>query len=49
MCKYGKNCDLFKFDIQNVYKIVLIYYLDWELLGFILDQNFYVDKIFFMG
>lgn len=40
---------LFKFDIQNVYKSVLIYYLDWELLGLILDQNFYVDKSFFMG
>lgn len=33
MCKYGK------LDIQNVYKIVLIYYF----------QDFYVDKIFFMG
>lgn len=49
MCKYGKKCCLFKLDIQNVYKIVLIYYLDQELLGFILDQDFYVDKNFFMG
>lgn len=49
MSKYGKNCGLFKLDIQNVCKIVLNYYLDWKLLGFILDQDLYVDKIFFMG
>lgn len=28
MCKYGKNCGLFKLDIYNVYKNFLIYYLD---------------------
>lgn len=42
MRKYGKNCGLFKFDIniQNAYKIVPIHYSDWELLGFTLDQDF---------
>lgn len=49
MRKYGKNCDLFKFDIENAYKIVPIHYSDWELLGFTLDQNFYVDKTLPMG
>lgn len=44
MRKYGKNCGLFKLDIQNAYKIVLIHYSDWELLGFTLDQDVYVDK-----
>lgn len=51
MLKYGKNCGLFKFDIniQNAYKIVPIHYSDWELLGFTLDQDFCVDKLFQWG
>lgn len=40
MRKYGKN---------NAYKIVPIHYSDWELLGFTLDQDFYVDKTLPMG
>lgn len=47
--EYGKNCGLFKLDIQNAYKIVPIHYSDWELLGFTLDQDFYVEKTLPMG
>lgn len=49
MRKYGKNCGLFKLDIQNACKIVPIHYSDWELLGFTLDQDFYVDKTLPVG
>ena len=37
----GKNCGLFKLDIQNAYKIVPIHCSDWELLGFTLDNEYF--------
>lgn len=49
MRKYGKNCGLFKLDIQNACKIVPIHYSDWKLLGFTLDQDFYLEKTLPMG
>lgn len=49
MSKYGKNCGLFKLDIQNACKIVPNHYSDWKLLGFTLDQDFCVDKLFLWG
>lgn len=49
MRKYEKNCGLFKLDIQNAYKLVPIHYSDVELLGFTLDQDFYVDKTLPIG
>jgi hypothetical protein len=46
---YGKNCGLFKLDIQNAYKIVPVHHLDWELLGFTIDNEYYFDKTLPMG
>lgn len=49
LCVSTERTGLFKLDIQNACKIVPIHYSDWKLLGFALDQDFYVDKTLPMG
>lgn len=38
-----------KIDIEDVFRIILVNFVDYYLLGFLWDNEFYFDKCLLMG
>lgn len=42
--KLGKKCKLFKMDIKSAFRLLPVSPDDFDQLGFMFDEGFYVDK-----
>lgn len=45
----GKGVLLGKVDVKSVFRLIFVYLSDFELLGFLIDFLYYVDKCLLMG
>lgn len=45
----GRGVLIGKMDVKSVFCLIFIYLGDFDLLGFLVDGLYYIDKCFFMG
>ena len=47
--RLGKNAELGKMDLKSAFRLLPVYPGDYDLLGFKIEENFYIDKCMPMG